>query len=450
MSTILKLSCLTLLATLLGCDAPAPSEPEGTPAAAPKATAPTVATPASEGAPQAAARGPIAEALAIRDYFGRIEALAVLLPTLGTSAVPEAKEMLRQSRGRLHSAEFEMVMRYWATHEPAEASDWAIQYAPHLYQNSAIRTAVELWARSDPAEALAGLQGWAQTGVLDVAQSVQLALVAGWYQVDPEGVQRYIEGLGSGILQQRSIVGLLLAKGRAEGSDAIFEWAESLDDADERFKLAVYRQVATTFAWTDVDAAERWCDAHCDGPYGKGLRGALARARLSRGEDGARVVEWTASAPPETREHDLVATYSLWAAKNRAAALSWLEQKIADGEEWVPLLYGVYARHLAADDPAAGIPWAEKMPDEARRENTLVRVARKWLKEDPEAAEAWLAQSGLSEAARNRARDPNLPGYLPAPTERLVKAGLLPAGEAGDEGEGATGSADEELPPDAY
>ena len=58
-----------------------------------------------------------------------------------------------------------------------------------------------------------------------------------------------------------------------------------------------------------------------------------------------------------------------------------------------------------------GIPWAERIEDPARRTLTLVQIARRWHQRDPAAAEAWLAQSPLSEpkrasAAKSRSRRP--------------------------------------------
>ena len=52
------------------------------------------------------------------------------------------------------------------------------------------------------------------------------------------------------------------------------------------------------------------------------------------------------------------------------------------------------------------------MEDDGDRERTLVRIARAWLLKDPEASEAWISQSPLSERAREQARDTAKPTYL--------------------------------------
>jgi hypothetical protein len=43
--------------------------------------------------------------------------------------------------------------------------------------------------------------------------------------------------------------------------------------------------------------------------------------------------------------------------------------------------------------------------DEKRREKSFIQLARRWRAQDPAAAEAWLQQSPLSEAARAKARE---------------------------------------------
>jgi hypothetical protein len=145
------------------------------------------------------------------------------------------------------------------------------------------------------------------------------------------------------------------------------------------------------------------------------MRGALVRARLFHGEYGGSVVEWVARAP-EGRERKLALTtaFETWAMRDREEALGWMEQKLTSGSEpWVRELYLPYARQLAAISPSEAIEWAERVDVDAGREEILVRVARRWLREDEEAALAWLARSPLSEEARARARDMSLPDYIP-------------------------------------
>jgi hypothetical protein len=411
-TTRLSIGSMLLGASLAGigsgCDAQSPSGP-------PDRAASRLLE--AEGPSQEAPSGAVAISAALRepDAWTRVGSLAELLSTLGPEAVPDVHEMLDRFRFDVGAAEYELLVRYWASHDPSAATKWALQVRASRHRILALNVAAELWAREDPAAALSGLAIAAQSFEQEVAQTVQLALVRGWFQTDRPGLERYIQDLGMGIERQRALRGYAIALRQAEGSDAVMRWAEAIPDEDERYRASVVRQVGSALAWSDPEAAEIWCDRHCDGRYGRGMRGALVRARLFHGEYGGSVVEWVARAP-EGRERKLALTtaFETWAMRDREEALGWMEQKLTSGSEpWVRELYLPYARQLAAISPAEAIEWAERVEADAGREEILVRVARRWLREDEEAALAWLARSPLSEEARARARDMSLPDYIP-------------------------------------
>jgi hypothetical protein len=387
------------------CDAPGPSSDSASSGAAATQQATTS----------------IAEALQDPDPYARARSLGALLPTLGSESLPEVKEALDNFRLDLGAVEFELLLRFWASQEPAEATAWTFKHASPLYRTTSARTVVEIWAKADPTAALVAVEDALPQSDEEVARVVQMSLVRGWFKADRPGLEQYIYSLGSGLKRQRAIFSYLLSLAAAEGSDAAIAWAEAISEEDVRYKLAVYRQLMSALAWADTDAAMRFCDVHCDGPYGKGLRNVLVRKRLRDGENGGEIVEWVARVPEtserqrENKTHSLWVAYSTWAYRERQAAMAWMRDQIAaeEPEPWLPLLYAEYARQLAPDSPEEAIGWAERVEDENDRERTLVRIARAWRKQDESAAEAWLAQSSLSERARAQARDTSQPTYLP-------------------------------------
>lgn len=407
--SILPSAWALVLAALVGIALPA-CDRRSTPETASTPQATSTATEA--GAPQGR---PLDEVLSEPDPYLRVQRLAALLPTLGPEAVPEAKRRLQKAA--LGGAESELLVRYWATYDPAAAADWALNLASPRVKISAIATAVEVWAQNDPEAAVAGVTWAAQGGIRDVAQTVQVALVQGWFKKDRAGLEKYMQGLGSGLQRQRSVFAYALALARSEGSDAVMRWAEAVPDDDVRYKRMVYRQVTVALAWADPAGAQRWCDAECEGPYGGRLRGILGRVELQTGEDGKDILDWLSRAPEgESKDRALRVTFDTWGLRDRERALQWFAQQTAGDEEpppWVHTLYGAYARQLAAESPAEAIPWAERVENDVTREEILVRIARQWLRKDHDAAEAWLEKSSLSEKARARARNLKLPSYLP-------------------------------------
>lgn len=360
------------------------------------------------------------EALRLPDPYARAEALGALLPKLDAGAVPEVKETLSNFRAELGPPEFDLLLRFWANQNPEEAMTWTLKAAPVLYRTNAARTAIELLARSDPAKAVA----FSESSLIDsdeMARVTQIALVQGWYERDRTELLQYIRGLGTGIPRQRGLYAYALSLIGDEGSEAAIHWAESVPEDDTEYKHSVFQQMLAALSWADSPAAVRFCDAHCDGPYASGLREVLIRARLNRGEYGGDVVEWVARAREETdqqraaKSHSLWVAYSTWAFWDHRAAKDWMARKLEQPqpEPWLKRLYGEYARQVASDDPARAIELAEQIEDEADRKLSLVRIARYWRTQDEAAFEAWLAQSPLDEASREKARNTKLPINLP-------------------------------------
>jgi len=401
--------CILVLAglALVGCDAPAPPDP---------------AESQSGKAQEAASEDfqALAKALNDPDPYARARSLGTLLPMLPPEAVAEVKKTLEHFRLELGATEFELLLRFWASHEPAEATAWAFKHASPVYRTSAAGTVIEIWAESDPMSAVPAVETAISESNEEIARVVQMALVQGWFKTDRVALEKYIYRLGSGLKRQRAIFMYALSLAASDGSDAAIGWAESVSEDDHRYKLEVFRQVMSSLAWADMPAALRFCDVHCDGPSGKGLRNVLILTRVRNGDDGAEIVEWVGRVPQGDEQqqknwkHSLWVAYSRWAQRDRALALAWMGQKVAgDSEPWIRNLYGEYARRLAADSPREALKWAERVEDDVDRERSLIRIARSWRRTDEEAAEAWLKESSLSENARDKARDLSQSDNLP-------------------------------------
>ena len=198
---------------LAGCDAAAPPNRAEAPSA--DATEPDGASPTALASAEV-----LAEALGDPDPYARARRLGALLPSLGPEAVAAVKPTLENFRLDLGGVEFELLLRFWASHDPSAAAAWALGLAAPYYQVLAIPVAVEAWARMDPIAAVAGVSA-AGDANRDLAAAVQLALVKGWSQTDRPALEKYIYGLGSGVKRQRSIFAYALALSAARASSAI-------------------------------------------------------------------------------------------------------------------------------------------------------------------------------------------------------------------------------------
>jgi hypothetical protein len=394
---------------LAACDATSP--PEAAVVAPEPAGSPSdeEVPPSVDPTARAAARA-IAEAVRDEDAFARARRLALLLPTLGPEGVAGAREALVDPTLNPGGAEIELLVRFWASHEPEEATRWAAKECPAGYRFPAVLSSLSVWAALDPqAASSASLELESDPSTRDPAQ---IALVRGWFESDPDALARYIQAVGMGFGRQRLLSSYIRLLLQQEGPEALKRWAESLPEDDPGFKQEVYRQVAVGLPPFDLDAAFRWCEAHCDGPYGKELRGIIA-LRWAQLGGGAPVLEWLARAPAGgERDGTLPMILAEWARQEPEQASAWMEAQSAAGnaEPWWPLLFPAYAMILLPSSPSEAIRWAERVQHEGTREALLVRIARDWRSRDEAAAEAWLGASPLSEEARQKVR-----GVKPAP-----------------------------------
>jgi hypothetical protein len=400
-----KTLCSALLGTALGaiglsaCDAPPPT---GTvtppPATEAKAVPPGVVD---------VIREDLFDICRDQDPYSTARRLGALLGSAGQEAVPAVRETLENLKLDLRATEVELLVWFWASHEPQEAALWAKKKAPVGYREAAVYSALRIWAQMSPQAAVDFAWPWTEDLGLEII--VPIALVRGWYAAgNPPELREWIEKLPLGIPGQRAIAAYIRVLIEQEGSQAAIAWAESLPDLkDKSLKLAVFRRVVDALALLDTDAAMRWCEAQCDGEYGSNMRNVIARVWARR--DAPASLAWLSTAP-EGYDRDLAVrvTWAQWSRTEEKAAMAWVAAQASNGEPpaWIKPVYPVYARLLMADSPVEGIRWAMKIENERERDGVLVSLARLWRRSDEAAVEEWLRQSVLPEEDREKVRAP--------------------------------------------
>jgi hypothetical protein len=137
------------------------------------------------------------------------------------------------------------------------------------------------------------------------------------------------------------------------------------------------------------------------------MRSIIARRWALR--DGGAALAWlsTAREGPD-KDFEVRVVFADWAQVDREAALVWMTaQTNGELKRWHQPILPVYAQLLAADSPADGVKWAERIEHENKRRWALIEIARAWRENDEAASETWLLQSSLSEEDRERVRDPD-------------------------------------------
>jgi hypothetical protein len=375
--------------------------------------------PGSTAAPSAAGSDVTFESLVAvlsdPDEFARVRKLAEWLPTLGPQAVPIVTQVLEQfasARIEIAGADYELLMRYWALHDPEAAARYAFGKSPRGYRVGSLYATVRPWMKENPEEALTSLRAWgAEEG--DYGAAVQIALVQGWYDSGKPGLEEYIHDLGPSFERQRALGAFLTAMIRARGAQAAASWAEAVPEKDSAYRLEVFRAAGESLVPFDVAAAKRLCDAHCDGPAGAAMRAQIAMrwALNGKGEGGA-ALEWLSNAPANDETGFAVRrTYAIWGDYDREGALAWMKPYVAgDLPAWLDPALPVYVRMLGDTSPAESLALiARFFSDDDKRDYWTVMITRLWRQRDEAAAEAWIAQASLSKEVLEKIREPKTP-----------------------------------------
>jgi hypothetical protein len=374
----------------------------------PAATVSPPEAPAAEETISDVVREKLAEIMRDQDPYSRARKLAVLLPTLGPGPVAAAQQTLEDPRLDLTGAETELLMRYWATYQPEEASLWARAKANPTYRSGAVYAALRVWAQADPLAATGLAWPWGEQDPT-ISSEVHRSLVRGWFDSkDSPRLVDWMRDLGMGIPRQRAVATYARALIQTQGTDAPLRWADSLSEKDPSFKLEAYRQSISMLTRFDIPVAVRWCDAHCDGKYGKNVRTIVGTRWGMR--DAPAALAWLSKQTPgyETRVA-VRATYGEWVRRDRAPSVAWMAQQTPGGptgeiEPWLEPIVPVYALALGETDPREALRWTERMKSADDRQWVQIQIARLWRRTDTAAADAWLDQSPLSEEARAKAR----------------------------------------------
>ncbi|MDJ0851813.1 MAG: hypothetical protein QNK04_25830 [Myxococcota bacterium] len=401
---------------LVACDSqpppePRPDEPEpGEPTPAAIAPLPQLDPEQALDPAALAAAEQIADVMLDPDPFSRARRLVTLLPSLGPEGALGAERALRDKKfqSTRGGTEIELLARFWATHEPEAACTWALTRAVAGYRLSAIFAALSQWAAIDPLAARVAVERW-EKDRHDVTDIVQIALVHGWFEADPEELGRSILELGMGHERQRKMANYTRLLVERQGPDAAERWATSLPDDDEALKRNAHSQLAAALTAYDLAAALRFCEAHCDGPYGRDLHYVIA-VNWARRPDGDRALEWLSTLPEGMERNGAIRNaFSTWAMLHPEAASRWMVARFTgeegEREPWLQLVVPGFALIVMQErSPAEAIAWAQRIEDEEQRKKLLIRITRAWRWRDEAAAEAWLAESPLSEKERERAR----------------------------------------------
>ncbi len=340
------------------------------------------------------------EILAEDDARERARKLVQFFDTTDPAVAPRLREVLaeREAALRMDETAESLFAQWWAAADPAAAYREAFNPL-WTDRHPWLREVMGAWTRQDPTAAAAAVldlpQG-ATRGRLEAARAVVDTWLALEDMPDPTPLFLVIEHLEP-VARGGALQHVVEKMAEHRGITATLEFVRGLPlDGNDALTRDVMNEIfsRTTIVLLDHDPAlaVAWAAENADGPAGIGIHKHLAYYWAIR--DGAATMEWAAALPDDAKRPAILKrAWVSFSRKHPDEAYAWLDARRPDD-----VLRGIYAgrlRTLAQRDPQQALVLADRAQDPAIRREMRAAVAQGWMKSDPEAATAWLAESDL-------------------------------------------------------
>jgi hypothetical protein len=378
----------------------------------------------SRGGPEAPSRQTVADAdpaaafaeiLRIDDPRERTLALVSFFDRTDPSSAIMLRDVLTATESGLIVDEIAETLfaAWWAEADPAAAFANVVDPA-WADRHPWVRTVTQEWVRRDPLAAVAAVESLPPgptRGRLEAAR----VLLDEWFVpedfADPTplvGLVRQFELKP----RARAVEHMLDRMIDARGIEATERFVEALPPDSDSIGVSIQQEFMARMGVAlldhDIARAQAWAAKHGHGREGVGVLKHLAYYWALK--DGPAAMTWAMDLPDTPERAGVIKR--AWISFGHAdpeGARSWLHAREPDD-----LLLGIYARHLrhlVQEDPDRALELAQKASDPAVRERMLVALGRGWMRSDPEAAGAWLANGGLSKEVQEQIR--SAPGAGP-------------------------------------
>ena len=220
------------------------------------------------------------------------------------------------------------------------------------------------WGEEDPTAALAytktmGFSGMFVSGTVMQSWAAKFPQEAGKYYTDNPSEFRMMGGRGRG--RAGSTAGTIAAEWARQDSAGAMAWAQSLEGRDQS---AAMKSVFSQAAKDDPEKAAGMLSSVTDADSRKDAQNAIARE---------------------------------WGKKSWDEASAWIAGLPADEQAGAS---AQALRGLADTDPLAAASNIAAIPEGEMRDDSMEIIARKWGRDDPAAAAAWVMESGSESAQK--------------------------------------------------
>ena len=293
--------------------------------------------------------------------------------------------------------EYRMLLYAWSQFDPYGAIDYCKSRASGMGAGFAVSGVLEGWAARNPEEAKSWVEDPLNRGM---AKLYNFGLIKGWASTDLEGASEYVLRMEGGDEVQK-LAGMLAEFYQKRGFGEAARWAEEIENS--KLKEAAFTRLSRTLARDQPGELSRWLEEHADKKYaGKAFENL--GARWGETDPQAAIDYFTALPEGSNQVQGFKSFIGKWAKQDTLSAGNWLNKQPASPR--LDSALANYASTVSRDDGASAMEWAVSITEEKLQQKTIRSVGQEWYRQDRNAVEAWLPQSGLTEDLQKSIRNP--------------------------------------------
>ena len=215
-------------------------------------------------------------------------------------------------------------------------------------------------------------------------------LLGQWAETDGPAAMAYAkEKLGKGSMFDMGVTGSVLSTWARRDPEAVWKWMETeqQDGGTDRTRMMAVSSVFAGIASNNLETALTRLGTLDDQSRAMALNGIAQSA--SDESSRRRLIERTASLPPEQRNQLRQGLVSQWAMSNPDEVVTWIRSLPADEQK--PVRESA-AQMMLMSKPAAAADFMLEGANEKDRPQLYDRVVMQWAGQDPRAAGEWLTK----------------------------------------------------------
>jgi len=324
--------------------------------------------------------------LALDDPVERLFQTSALLARAPQEAQPALQAAFERAQPQKGAPELVAFLMWWADFKPPLALAWALGDWTEP-DPVAIAAIFGVWASDEPLRAFNMLE----TLPGDLGPMATAAVIDGWQRSGQPGLLERVQSINDMAARQR--ISETLAKGIVAdlGAAKAIEWAQNIENPNFRH-MFMLRIASSAANQGQAELVSEWATELVT--EGNARPSGMPRRIGTRWikSDPEAALAWLSGLPAgKDRDDGVMESFRDWMLRDEEKATAWAEA--AEIERWNEPAFSIYLRHLGQEDPQQAITRLAEFEDVRLRARMMKLVARRWLREDPAPAAAWLKQA---------------------------------------------------------